>query len=176
MTADHISQRLKGAAAGQAEGHAGFIGIVGRPNVGKSTLLNQIIGEKLAIASPRPQTTRNRILAVHNVEHEREGRGPTVIDQLVLVDTPGLHRPSGRGRTGLNTFMMDEARRALADVDVVLLLTDLRALGVRGPGQPMLPEDERGFTLGAEDQFVAQELVQAEIGRASCRERVSSPV
>ena len=161
MTADHISQRLKGAATGQAEGRAGFIGIVGRPNVGKSTLLNQIIGEKLAIASPRPQTTRNRILAVHNIEHEREGRGPTAIDQLVLVDTPGLHRPSGRGRTGLNTFMMDEARRALADVDVVLLLTDLRALGVRGPGQPMLPEDERGFTLGAEDQFVAQELVQA---------------
>lgn len=133
------------------QGRAGFVGIVGRPNVGKSTLLNRIIGEKLAIASPRPQTTRNRILAVHNIDS----------DQLVLVDTPGLHRPHGHGRSGLNTFMMDEARRALTDVDVALVLTDLRALGVRGPGQAPTKEDAAEFALGAEEQYVAQELAQA---------------
>ena len=138
----------------QAPTRAGFIAIAGRPNVGKSTLLNRIVGEKLAIASPRPQTTRNRILAVRNVGE----------DQLVLVDTPGLHRPHGRGRSGLNAFMMDEARGALADVDVVLVLTDLRALGVRGPGHNAHDEEDLadpGQLLGAEERYVAEELATA---------------
>ena len=95
---------------------AGFVGLVGRPNVGKSTLLNQILGEKLAITSPKPQTTRNRLLGVKHLPGA----------QLALVDTPGLHRPDGKGRTLLNQFMVDEALGALADVDVVLLVTDLR--------------------------------------------------
>ena len=67
------------------------VAVVGRPNVGKSTLLNHILGEKIAIATPRPQTTRNRIVGVRNL--------PAA--QLVLVDTPGLHRPKGRGRSRL---------------------------------------------------------------------------
>src|SRR5258706_13386649 len=91
---------------------AGFIALVGRPNVGKSTLLNRVLGEKLAIASPRPQTTRNRILGVRNLPGA----------QLVLVDTPGLHRPTGRGRSRLNQYMVREALHALAEVDAVALL------------------------------------------------------
>lgn len=97
---------------------AGFVGIIGRPNVGKSTLLNQILGEKLAIASPRPQTTRERLLGVVS-------RGEY---QFAFVDTPGLHRPSGKGRTLLNQFMYEQSRQVLSEVDVVLLVSDLRAL------------------------------------------------
>ena len=93
---------------------AGFVALVGRPNVGKSTLLNQILGEKLAIATPRPQTTRERLLGVMH--------RPGV--QVGFVDTPGLHRPSGPGRTKLNQFMVDEAKQALGDVDAVVLLIE----------------------------------------------------
>jgi GTP-binding protein Era len=95
---------------------AGFVAILGRPNVGKSTLLNQLLGEKLAIVSPKPQTTRNRLLGIKNAENA----------QLALVDTPGIHRVSGQGRTLLNRFMVEEALTALADVDVVVLVTDLK--------------------------------------------------
>src|SRR5579872_5069191 len=97
---------------------AGFVGIVGRPNVGKSTLLNQILGEKLAIASPRPQTTRTRLLGVKNLPGA----------QLALLDTPGLHRPGGTGRSVLNKYMIDEALGTLSEVDAVLVVTDLRSL------------------------------------------------
>ncbi len=93
---------------------AGFVALVGRPNVGKSTLLNQILGEKLAIATPRPQTTRERLLGVLH----RPGL------QIGFVDTPGLHRPSGPGRTKLNQYMVDEAKTALTSVDVVVLLVE----------------------------------------------------
>lgn len=104
---------------------SGFVGIFGRPNVGKSTLLNQIIGEKLAIASPRPQTTRDRLLSI---KHHKDS-------QLVLVDTPGLHDPELPGRTALNEFMIGEALRALADVDVILWVSDLRGSEkTKGPG------------------------------------------
>jgi GTP-binding protein Era len=93
------------------KGRSGFAAIVGRPNVGKSTLLNRILGEKLAIVSPRPQTTRNRILGVHTVG----------ADQVVLLDTPGIHRD----RANLNRFMVQEALESLASVDVVLLLSEV---------------------------------------------------
>jgi GTP-binding protein Era len=95
-----------------AEGRSGFAAIVGRPNVGKSTLLNRILGEKLAIVSPRPQTTRNRILGIHTVG----------ADQIVLVDTPGIHRE----RANLNRFMVQEALESLASVDAVLLVTEVK--------------------------------------------------
>jgi GTP-binding protein Era len=89
---------------------AGFVAIVGRPNVGKSTLLNRILGEHLAIVSPRPQTTRTRILGVHS--------GPHV--QLALFDTPGLHRAKG----ALNRTMVEVALQTLAEVDAVLFLIE----------------------------------------------------
>jgi len=87
---------------------AGTVAILGRPNVGKSTLLNQIVGQKLAIVSAKPQTTRNRILGVWN--------GPD--GQIVFVDTPGVHA----ARNALGHFMVDEALGAIEDVDAVLLV------------------------------------------------------
>jgi GTP-binding protein Era len=89
---------------------AGFVAIVGRPNVGKSTLLNRLLGEKIAIVSPRPQTTRTRILGVWN--------GPDI--QLALFDTPGLHRAQGE----LNRRMVDVGLSTLSEVDVALLLVE----------------------------------------------------
>ncbi len=89
---------------------AGFVAIAGRPNVGKSTLLNRVLGEKIAIVSPRPQTTRTRILGVWN--------GPDA--QLAFFDTPGLHRAQG----ALNRRMVDVGLSTLADVDLVLLLVE----------------------------------------------------
>jgi GTP-binding protein Era len=89
---------------------AGFVAIVGRPNVGKSTLLNRILGEHLAIVSPRPQTTRTRILGVHT----------TPAAQLALFDTPGLHRAKG----ALNRRMVEVALETLGEVDAVLFLVE----------------------------------------------------
>ncbi len=89
---------------------AGFVALVGRPNAGKSTLLNRLVGEKLAIVSDKPQTTRNRITGVRNYP---EG-------QVVFVDTPGVHRPLHR----LNVRMVDAALEALREVDVVTAVVD----------------------------------------------------
>jgi GTP-binding protein Era len=88
----------------------GFASLVGRPNAGKSTLLNRIIGTKVAIVSDKPQTTRNRILAVKNYAD----------GQVVFVDTPGIHRPLHR----LNVRMVDAAVETLREVDVVALIFD----------------------------------------------------
>ena len=87
-----------------------MITICGRPNVGKSTLTNALVGEKVAIVSAKPQTTRNRITAL--VE-----RGET---QFVLLDTPGFHRP----RTKLGDYMVNVVKESVADVDGVLLLVE----------------------------------------------------
>ncbi|HUE89550.1 MAG TPA: GTPase Era [Vicinamibacterales bacterium] len=89
---------------------SGFVGLVGRPNAGKSTLLNRLVGQKLAIVSDKPQTTRNRITGVRNFP---EG-------QVVFVDTPGVHRPLHR----LNVRMVDAALDALRQVDVVAAVVD----------------------------------------------------
>jgi len=89
---------------------SGFVSIIGRPNVGKSTLINKLVGEKIAITSPRPQTTRNRIQAVYTAE---EG-------QIVFLDTPGIHKI----RNKLDKYMLDQAFKSLEGVDVVVLLLD----------------------------------------------------
>jgi GTP-binding protein Era len=93
---------------------AGFAAIVGRPNVGKSTLLNRLVGEKVAIVSPVPQTTRHRIQAVRNVP----GRG-----QIVFLDTPGIHKPAHR----MNRRMVAQAWATLSGADVILWVTDAEA-------------------------------------------------
>jgi len=92
---------------------SGFVALIGRPNAGKSTLLNRLVGEKLSMVSARPQTTRNRITGIRTTPEA----------QIVFVDTPGLH--AGRGQLG--EFMQKTAVRAAEDVDVVCLVVDASA-------------------------------------------------
>ena len=90
---------------------SGFVAIVGAPNVGKSTLLNQMLGEKISITSKKPQTTRNRIIGIVHRPHS----------QLIFIDTPGIHRAERM----LNIRIVDAALSALRDVDVVLVMIDV---------------------------------------------------
>lgn len=92
---------------------SGFAAILGRPNAGKSTLVNRLVGQKVAIVSPKPQTTRNRIQGIVNREDA----------QIVLIDTPGIHKPENV----LGRQMMDEVRQALEALDVLLLIVDAKA-------------------------------------------------
>lgn len=91
---------------------AGFVSLIGRPNVGKSSLLNAIIGRKVAIISDKPQTTRNRILAVKHLKNA----------QIIFIDTPGIHFPKHK----LNKYMVEVAVRALKEMDVVLFVVDAK--------------------------------------------------
>ena len=101
-----------------------MITICGRPNVGKSTLTNAMVGEKVAIVTDKPQTTRNRISAIVN-------RGET---QLVLMDTPGFHKP----RTRLGDYMVNIVRESITDVDCVLLMVE--PVAAIGPQEQALIE------------------------------------
>lgn len=89
---------------------SGFVSIIGRPNVGKSTLLNRILGEKIVITSDKPQTTRNRIQGIHNVPGA----------QIVFIDTPGIHQ----ARSRLNKYMVDVAVSSIREVDLILFLVE----------------------------------------------------
>src|SRR5262245_63670408 len=101
------------ASTSTPDHRAGFASLVGRPNVGKSTLLNRLLGQKLAIVSPKPQTTRNRIRGIRT---RAEG-------QVVYVDTPGLQPPRGK----LERYLASTVTQALEDVDVVVLVADATA-------------------------------------------------
>ena len=100
---------------------SGFVSLIGRPNAGKSTLLNQLVGVKLAIVSDKPQTTRNRILGVKNVGGSDGG-------QIVFLDTPGIHRPLHR----MNVRMVDLAIETIDQVDVLVVVLDVTAEGGAG--------------------------------------------
>jgi GTP-binding protein Era len=104
--------------------HSGFVCILGRPNAGKSTLLNALAGEKLAIVSPKPQTTRNRIQGVINVPAAKGTPG----GQAILIDTPGVHKPD----SALGRKMMVEVREALEGCDLILLIADVTEKSGRG--------------------------------------------
>jgi GTP-binding protein Era len=101
---------------------SGFISIIGRPNVGKSTLLNRILGTKIAITANKPQTTRNRILGIHNMPGA----------QLLFLDTPGIHRATGK----LNRFMVDQALSACSGVDLILYVVEVKDRP--GPGDDFI--------------------------------------
>lgn len=110
---------------------SGFVAIIGRPNVGKSTLLNQILGQKIVITTDKAQTTRKRIKGILTTE---EG-------QIVFVDTPGVHKPLNK----LGEFLLDEAKIAVPDADVILFLVD--------GSEP----------AGKGDKWIAQNLLQTQI-------------
>ncbi|MBI2461185.1 MAG: GTPase Era [Candidatus Rokubacteria bacterium] len=112
------------------EHRSGFVSLVGRPNVGKSTLLNRLLGQKMAIVSPRPQTTRNRITGIKTLPGA----------QVVFVDTPGLGAPPGR----FGEFMIRTALRALEDVDLICLVGEATELALNkvdlvSPKERLLP-------------------------------------
>lgn len=90
---------------------SGFVAIIGRPNVGKSTLLNQMIGQKIAIMSDKPQTTRNKIHGVYTTDHT----------QIVFLDTPGIHKPKSR----LGDYMVKVAQSSLEEVDAIFFVVDV---------------------------------------------------
>lgn len=106
---------------------SGFVSIIGRPNVGKSTLMNKLIGEKIAIMSDKPQTTRNRIQSIYTTED----------CQIIFIDTPGLHKPKHK----LGEYMIKSAKDTLKDVDVALFVVDeSREIG---PGDKFIMEQLR---------------------------------
>lgn len=108
---------------------SGFVSIVGRPNVGKSTLMNNVVGEKIAIMSDKPQTTRNTIQAVYTDEK----------CQIVFLDTPGIHKPKNK----LGEFMVKSATDAFKNVDLVLFVVDDSKK--IGPGDRKIIEDLKGI-------------------------------
>jgi len=104
--------------------YAGFVAMVGRPNVGKSTLTNSLIGEKIAIMSDRPQTTRNRIMCIMNTDNA----------QIMFLDTPGIHKPHHK----LGEYMVRTAEGTLQEVDVILFIVDVTEK--RGAGEDYILE------------------------------------
>ena len=110
---------------------SGFVAIIGRPNVGKSSLLNQILGQKIVITTDKAQTTRKRIKGIYT---NKEG-------QIVFVDTPGVHKPLNK----LGEFLLDEAKIAVPDADVILFLVD------------------GSESAGKGDKWIAQHLLQTKI-------------
>ena len=112
----------------------GFVSLIGRPNAGKSTLVNRVVGTKLAIVSDKPQTTRNRILAVRNYSGDPSA-------QVIFVDTPGIHRPLHR----MNVRMVDMAMESIGDVDLIGLVRDVTD------------------GVGAGDRFVLRSLEQTRV-------------
>lgn len=138
--------------------HSGFVTIIGRPNVGKSSLMNRMIGEKIAIVSSKPQTTRSRIMGVlSRPEH-----------QIVFLDTPGIHDP----RTKLGEYMMNSVRDAMDGMDAVLVLFDIThitendlrvAEGMKEKKVPVILALNK-IDLATPEQILAATAKAAEIG------------
>lgn len=123
---------MSGDTGNARDTRAGFVALVGRPNVGKSTLLNAFIGQKLSIVSPRPQTTRENVLGIFSSERE----------QIVFVDTPGLLKP----RYLLQRGMLESALGALRTADLILLMLDAERSSESEPEQDLIPHLKRRGT------------------------------
>ncbi|MGO9318352.1 MAG: GTPase Era [Terracidiphilus sp.] len=127
---------------------SGFVAILGRPNVGKSTLLNALTGEKVAIVSAKPQTTRNRIVGVVEVP-ARKGVNPAA--QIVFVDTPGVHKPGSH----LDRRMLQEIYEALETRDLVLVLMDsTRRVQLEAAVEPAAENKHERANWASEDEFL----------------------
>ena len=156
---------LESAPTPDADGsdfRSGFVTLVGRPNVGKSTLLNQILGEKVSIVSDKPQTTRHQIRGVLNAPGS----------QIVFVDTPGIHKP----RTLMGERLNDTASDALAGVDIVCLLID--ATQKVGPGDRYIAErvpTNAVLVLNKVDRATPEKVAPATDRRVGVRTRVVLP-
>jgi GTP-binding protein Era len=120
---------------------SGFVALLGRPNAGKSTLLNRIVGQKLAIVSDKPQTTRTRVVGVKNYDQ----------GQVVFVDTPGVHTPTHR----MNVRMVDTALEAMREVDVIALVVDASAYA-KAPAGPRRGSKSEGGSVkpGPGDRYM----------------------
>jgi GTP-binding protein Era len=132
---------------------SGFVSILGRPNAGKSTLLNALIGEKIAIVTNKPQTTRNRIQGIVEVP-ARKGKNAA---QIVFVDTPGVHKPGSQ----LDRRMMQEVYEALESRDIVILMVDAARYSE-------LPEDGKKQSRRAERESSEDEFVMQLIQKLDC--------
>ncbi len=108
---DHSEQNSHSTEAAQTDYQSGFAAVIGRPNVGKSTIMNELLGQKLSITSHKPQTTRHRIHGIHTTDSY----------QIVYVDTPGMHLG---GQKSINDYMNRTANSAFADVDVILFVVE----------------------------------------------------
>lgn len=112
------------------EHKSGFVSVIGRPNVGKSTLVNSLVGQKVAIMSDKPQTTRNKIMCVLTQEDA----------QIIFIDTPGIHKPKHK----LGEYMVDTARKTLHEVDAVVFVVD--ATATMGAGEKYIMEHLEAVT------------------------------
>ncbi len=160
MSLDALSG-MTAIPAAPAEFHSGFVGLIGRPNVGKSTLMNHFVGQKVAITSPVAQTTRNRLRGILTT--------PTA--QLIFIDTPGIHKPHHQ----LGKIIVKNAQRAINSVDVVLfmvdscsppgggdryileLLTQIKTPIILGLNKVDQQENQKAERLDAQYQTLAQE-------------------
>ena len=127
---------------------SGFVAILGRPNAGKSTLLNALTGEKVAIVTAKPQTTRNRIAGVVEVPARKKVHPAA---QIVFVDTPGVHKPASQ----LDRRMLQEVHEALETRDVVLVLIDAsRRVQLEAAGEPAQAHQHKSSPWASEDEFL----------------------
>ena len=127
---------------------SGFVAILGRPNAGKSTLLNALIGEKVAIVTPKPQTTRNRIAGVVEIPARKKVHPAA---QIVFVDTPGVHKPASQ----LDRRMLQEVHEALETRDLVLVLVDAsRRVQLEAAGEPGGAHQHKSSTRASEEEFL----------------------